>query len=195
MEFPVGKQMQDLSIYLSKYLSICMCNVRMWGLRWALSIVRNENCVSSKKKYENTREFPNTARDKATRFPFRDHVCLATKRLRQRHTEKEREWVSERPRPRPSLSLSSSRSSSSAANLLIMQFNASTAHKLQHQRKKTQHQPTATTTRETTTTAAACRRSDASLSTLISNSCTHEMMIIAPASNSLPYTPPSLHPI
>lgn len=168
-----------------------MCNVRMWGLRWALSIVRNENCVSAKKKYENTREFSNTARDKATRFPFRDHVCLATKRLRQTHTEKEREWVSERPRPRPSLSLSSSRSSSSAANLLIMQFNASTAHKLQHQRKKTQHQPTATTT----TTAAACRRSDASLSTLISNSCTHEMMIIAPASNSLPYTPPSLHPI
>lgn len=132
MEFPVGKQMQDLSTYLS----ICICNVRMGGLRWALSIVRNENCVSSKKKYENTREFPNTARDKATRFPFRDHVCLATKRLRQRHTEKEREWVSERPRPRPSLSLSSSRSSSSAANLLIMQFNASTAHKLQHQRKK-----------------------------------------------------------
>lgn len=66
-----------------------------------------------------------------------------------------------------------------------MQFNASTAHKLQHQRKK--HQTT--TTAATAIATAACRRSDSDFKF----SGAHEMMIIEPASNSLPT--PCLSPL
>lgn len=68
------------------------------------------------------------------RFPFRDHVCLLA-------SQTDSVLVSD-PDPDPDLIATYN----SAANLLIMQFNALTAHKLQHQQKKRKKSGTKQTT-------------------------------------------------